>query len=56
MSNGMVASVSNYGGVVTELLVPDRIGNLKDVVLGYETLEGSNGGDRRENPTGSERN
>jgi aldose 1-epimerase len=41
MSNGMVASVSNYGGVVTELLVPDRIGNLKDVVLGYETLEGS---------------
>jgi aldose 1-epimerase len=39
-ANGMVASVSNYGCVVTELLAPDREGRLGDVVLGYDTLEG----------------
>jgi aldose 1-epimerase len=39
-ANGAVASVSNYGCVVTELLVPDRVGQMGDVVLGYDSLEG----------------
>lgn len=35
---GMVAKITNYGGIVTELWVPDRDGNMADVVLGFETL------------------
>ena len=38
--NGLVAKVSNYGAIVTELHVPDRNGRLADVVLGFETLDG----------------
>lgn len=36
---GMEVSVANYGGVVTRLTVPDRGGELADVVLGYDTLD-----------------
>ncbi|HCR30293.1 MAG TPA: galactose-1-epimerase [Opitutae bacterium] len=38
-ANGMRADITNYGGIVTRLLVPDRLGRLEDVVLGYDTLE-----------------
>lgn len=30
--------ITNYGGAITSINVPDRNGNLGDVVLGYETL------------------
>ena len=33
-------SVLTYGGTLQSLLVPDRAGNLVDVVLGFDTLEG----------------
>ena len=36
--NGLVATITNYGGIVVSLLVPDREGKLGDVVLGYNTL------------------
>jgi len=36
--HGLVATITNYGGIVTSLLVPDRQGQLGDVVLGYDTL------------------
>ena len=36
---GMIAKITNYGGIVTELLVPDRDGNTADVVLGFDTLD-----------------
>jgi aldose 1-epimerase len=39
-ANGMSADITNYGGIVTRLLVPDRLGRLEDVVLGYDNLEG----------------
>ena len=39
-SNGLVARISNYGAIVTELHVPDRDGRLADVVLGFENLDG----------------
>ena len=32
-------SITNYGGTITSLNVPDRNGVFGDVVLGYETLE-----------------
>ena len=38
--NGCEARITNYGGIVVSLHVPDRSGALADVVLGYETLDG----------------
>jgi aldose 1-epimerase len=37
---GMSATVINYGATITSLSVPDRDGNFKDVVLGYDSLQG----------------
>jgi aldose 1-epimerase len=36
--NGMEAAITNYGGTVVTLKVPDRNGKLADVVLGYDKL------------------
>jgi aldose 1-epimerase len=38
--HGLVAKITNYGGILTELHVPDRTGALSDVVLGFENLDG----------------
>lgn len=38
--NGMRADLTNYSGAIVNLLVPDRSGELGDVVLGYDDLEG----------------
>nr|WP_319391832.1 aldose epimerase family protein [uncultured Cohaesibacter sp.] len=38
-AQGMTVRVTNYGCIVTSLEVPDREGNLADIVLGYESLE-----------------
>ena len=38
-SHGLRASITNYGGIVVTLEVPDRDGKLDDVVLGYDTLD-----------------
>jgi aldose 1-epimerase len=38
--SGMQASIINYGGTVTKLIVPDKKGNMGDVVLGYDSLSG----------------
>jgi aldose 1-epimerase len=37
---GMRAQITNYGAIVTSLLVPDREGRLGDVVLGFDHLDG----------------
>ncbi len=37
-SQGMKADITNYGGKVMTLWVPDRAGNLGDVVLGYDSV------------------
>jgi aldose 1-epimerase len=39
-SQGAEARILNYGGLVISLKVPDRNGNLGDVVLGYDNLQG----------------
>jgi aldose 1-epimerase len=36
---GMVVKVLNYGGTITDLVVPDRNGKFENVVLGFDTLE-----------------
>jgi aldose 1-epimerase len=38
--NGMEVSITNYGGIVTSIKVPDRNGKLGDAALGYDTLDG----------------
>ncbi len=41
LTNGfMTAKITNYGGIVTELWVPDKKGVKKDVVLGFNKLDG----------------
>jgi aldose 1-epimerase len=37
--HGVEARISNYGGILVSLKVPDRNGQLEDVVLGYDKLE-----------------
>src|SRR5260221_10232994 len=37
-SNGLEAKITNYGGIVVSLTVPDKNGKFGDVVLGYDTL------------------
>jgi aldose 1-epimerase len=37
-ARGMTVKITNYGGVVQSIWVPDRRGNLTDVALGFPTL------------------
>lgn len=39
-SNGMQLKVMNYGATITELKIPLKNGDLVDVVLGFNTLDG----------------
>ena len=39
-ARGMEASITNYGGRLVTLKVPDRAGHNEDVVLGFDSLEG----------------
>src|SRR5947209_475567 len=38
-ANGVVAKIMTYGGIVTELHVPNKAGKQADVVLGFKTFE-----------------
>jgi aldose 1-epimerase len=37
--NGMTAAITNYGGRITSLLVPDRTGQMTDVVVGHGSVQ-----------------
>ena len=37
-ANGMTAKITNYGGILTELIVPDKDGKMEDVTLGRDSL------------------
>lgn len=37
-AKGMAARITNYGAIITSLLVPDRTGVLGDVVLGFDNV------------------
>jgi aldose 1-epimerase len=39
-SQGMQAAITNYGGRLVSLLVPDKTGKLIDVVAGFDSLSG----------------
>jgi aldose 1-epimerase len=36
--NGLIAQVTNYGGIIVSLHVPDRNGKFADVVQGFDTI------------------
>lgn len=38
--NGMKVAITNYGGAISSILVPDKNGKIADVVLGCNTMEG----------------
>lgn len=38
--NGVTVSITNYGGIITSLRVPDRDGQMEDIVLGFGSLAG----------------
>ncbi|MBP3590766.1 MAG: galactose-1-epimerase, partial [Muribaculaceae bacterium] len=37
--NGMEACITNYGGRIVSLVVPDRDGKPQDVVLGFDSIQ-----------------
>ena len=37
--NGVTVKVTNYGAIITSIMVPDRDGKMADVVLGYDRVE-----------------
>jgi aldose 1-epimerase len=37
--NGLIAQITNYGGIIVSIQVPDRKGNLADIVQGYDTIK-----------------
>jgi aldose 1-epimerase len=38
--NGVTAKITNYGGIVTSLVTPDKNGQMGDVVLGFDAVSG----------------
>lgn len=38
-ANGMEVKITNYGGIITSVVVPDRDGNLDNVTLGFDNLD-----------------
>jgi len=38
--NGIVVKITNYGGIITSILTPDKDGNMGDIVMGFDNLEG----------------
>ncbi len=37
-ANGIKVSITNYGGIITSILTPDKHDSLGDIVLGYDNL------------------
>ena len=38
-AKGVTAEVTNYGAILVNLYVPDKNGNVEDIVLGYDKVE-----------------
>ncbi|WP_347158831.1 aldose epimerase family protein [Pontibacter chitinilyticus] len=38
--NGVQVKISDFGGIITSLMVPDKSGNMGDVVLGFDSISG----------------
>jgi aldose 1-epimerase len=42
--NGMQVAITNFGGTIVSIKVPDKDGRLADIVLGYDNASGYQGG------------
>ena len=40
--NRVVVKIINFGASITSIEVPDKAGNIADVILGYDKLDGKN--------------
>jgi aldose 1-epimerase len=38
-ANGMEVQITNYGGIITSVMSPDRDGNMENVTLGFDNLD-----------------
>ena len=38
--SGFTASITNYGGILTSVKMPDKHGNLDEITLGFNSLTG----------------
>ncbi len=38
-SHGVTVSILNYGGIITEILTPDKTGSLENIVLGFDNIK-----------------
>ncbi len=36
----LTINITNYGGIITSINMPDNNGNIEDIVLGYDTVQG----------------
>lgn len=53
LSNGrMRVNITNFGGVIQSIYVPDRSGRMTDVTLGFRNLAGYRANDATHQPTG----
>lgn len=43
-AKGMQVAITNFGGTIVSIKVPDKTGNFEDVVLGYDDVSGYQGG------------
>lgn len=39
--NGVTVQVMTYGATITSIRCPDKYGNIADITLGYDELEGN---------------
>jgi aldose 1-epimerase len=39
-SNGMEVKITNFGGIIVSIIVPDKKGNFDDICLGFDNLQG----------------
>jgi aldose 1-epimerase len=37
--NGITLKITNYGGIITSIIVPDKNGKFDDIVLGFNTID-----------------
>ena len=38
-ANGMEVKITNYGGIITSVMTPDRDGNMENVTLGFDNVD-----------------
>ncbi len=40
-SHDVLVRILDYGGTITDIIVPDKHGNMDDINLGFDSMEGT---------------